>query len=131
MTQANNDEVLIYQLHILLLQITPAVWCRVLVRSHTTVARSTRLSRRCAELGDIHLHRFRLNRKDYDVYPIGGLDFKMTFVKCAYLISTSSQKNVSFTNIIWLPIGSIKFALSKSFPAILSALTRFVLVVNI
>lgn len=62
----------IYQLHFLLLEISPAIWRRLLVSSDCSIA-------------DLHyfiqiafgwtLHRFTHHAKDYGIYHAGGLIF--------------------------------------------------------
>jgi hypothetical protein len=65
----------IYQLHILLLEISPAIWRRVLVRSDSSVANLHYILQIVMGWEDAHLHRFLVHGKEYGVAKLGGVWF--------------------------------------------------------
>lgn len=68
-------EVRVYQFHILLLQISPAIWRRVLVRSDSSLADLHYIIQILMGWEDVHLHRFMLHGKVYGINKPGvGFD---------------------------------------------------------
>lgn len=65
----------IYQLHILLLKISPAIWRRVLVPSDQNLADFHDTLQILMGWDDTHLHRFLIHGKAYGVTRDGGLCF--------------------------------------------------------
>ncbi len=65
----------IYQLKIVLTQISPMIWRRLLVRSATTLAELHYIVQIAMGWEDEHLNRFHIYGKDYGVYHAGGMDF--------------------------------------------------------
>lgn len=63
----------IYQLKVVLRHVTPLVWRRVLVRSHTTIAQLHRIVQVTMGWEDGHLHRFRIHGRDYSSNGGGAL----------------------------------------------------------
>lgn len=74
-TIAADSSVLVYQFHVLLLDISPAIWRRVLLRSDSTVADLHYTLQILMGWGDDHLHRFVLHGKAYGLAQVGGIDF--------------------------------------------------------
>ena len=68
-------QVEIYQLHFLLLDISPAIWRRVWVRSDNTIADLHYLIQMTMGWTDSHLHQFSLHAKTYGVSHPGGIFF--------------------------------------------------------
>lgn len=66
-------EVRVYQFHILLLQISPAIWRRVLIRSDSSLADLHYIIQILMGWEDIHLHRFVLHGKVYGINKPGVL----------------------------------------------------------
>src|ERR1700737_2930829 len=65
----------IYQLHILLLQISPPVWRRLHVRSDSSIATLHDLLQIAFDWSDFHLHRFVIRGKEYGVSRMGCTTF--------------------------------------------------------
>ena len=65
----------VYQFHILLLEISPALWRRVLVRSDSNVADLHYILQIVMGWDDLHLHRFVVHGKEYGIAKIGGIGF--------------------------------------------------------
>ena len=69
------DAVKAYQVHILLREISPAIWRRVLVRADSTIADLHYVIQLAMGWSDAHLNRFVIHGKEYGVYHDGGMDF--------------------------------------------------------
>lgn len=65
----------VYQLHILLREISPAIWRRVLVRSDSTITDLHYTIQILMGWSDYHLNKFRIHAKSYGVYHMGGMSF--------------------------------------------------------
>ena len=65
----------VYQLHIALREISPAIWRRVLVRSDSTIEDLHYTIQLAVGWIDKHLNCFTIHGKDYGVYHIGGMGF--------------------------------------------------------
>ena len=65
----------VYQLRIVLREISPAIWRRVLVRSDSTISDLHYTLQLAMGWSDFHLNRFSIHGKDYGVYHIGGMSF--------------------------------------------------------
>ena len=65
----------VYQLHVYLLEIRPAIWRRLLVRSDTTIADLLYILQIAFDWTDSHLHRFVIFRKDYGIAQLAGIGF--------------------------------------------------------
>ncbi len=65
----------IYQLHILLLKISPAIWRRVLVPSDQSLADLHHTLQIVMGWDDTHLHRFLIHGKTHGISREGGLWF--------------------------------------------------------
>jgi hypothetical protein len=61
----------IYELHILLLQINPPIWRRLLVRSDSSIATLHDLLQIAFDWSDFHLHRFVIRGKEYGLSRVG------------------------------------------------------------
>jgi Plasmid pRiA4b ORF-3-like protein len=71
----NSKKLVIYQLKILILDISPMIWRRVKVRSDSTIADLHYIIQIAMGWTDSHLHRFVIHGKDYGVAQIGGINF--------------------------------------------------------
>ena len=60
-----NSAVEIYQFHLLLLEISPAIWRRILVRSDCTILDFHNIGQIVMDWDDDHLHRFLIHGKEY------------------------------------------------------------------
>lgn len=65
----------IYQFHVLLLKISPAIWRRFLIRSDSTIADLHFTLQTMMGWQDEHLHQFVIHSKHYGVKHSGGIDF--------------------------------------------------------
>jgi hypothetical protein len=65
----------IYQLHVSLLAISPAIWRRLLVRSDITIADLHYALQIAFDWSDSHLHRFVIHGKAYGIAQSGGISF--------------------------------------------------------
>jgi len=65
----------VYQLHISLIEISPAIWRRLLVRSNTTIADLHYVLQIAFDWTDSHLHRFVIHGKAYGIAQPGGIGF--------------------------------------------------------
>ena len=66
---------LIYQLKIVLRDVTPMIWRRLLVTNTTTIADLHAIIQITMGWEDLHLHQFRIYGKAYGVYRDGGITF--------------------------------------------------------
>jgi hypothetical protein len=60
-----NPPLEVYQLHLLLLEISPAIWRRLLVRSDCSLADLHYFIQIAFGWSDAHLHQFSLHGKSY------------------------------------------------------------------
>ena len=67
--------VAVYQLHASLLEISPAIWCRLRVRSDTTIADLHYIRQIAFDWTGSHLHRFVIYGKDYGIAQLGDIGF--------------------------------------------------------
>ncbi len=65
----------VYQLHILLREISPAIWRRVLIRSDSTITDLHYTIQILMGWSDYHLNKFSIRAKSYGVYHMGGMSF--------------------------------------------------------
>ena len=65
----------VYRLHVWICQISPMIWCRLLVRSDSTIADLHFTLQSAFGWSDEHLNRFQIHGQDYGVYHDGGLSF--------------------------------------------------------
>ena len=74
--QPNHEPAVeIYQLPVLLLKISPAIWRRILVRSDSTIADLHYSLQIALGWTNSHLHQFSLHGQEYGVYQPGGVSF--------------------------------------------------------
>lgn len=66
----------VYQLHILLLKISPAIWRRVLVPSDQSLVDLHHILQIVMGWDDTHLHRFLIHGKTHGISREGGLCFR-------------------------------------------------------
>ncbi len=65
----------IYQFHVLLLTISPAIWRRFLIRSDSSIADLHHILQIVMGWDDEHLHQFSIHGRHFGVEHIGGIDF--------------------------------------------------------
>lgn len=68
-------EVVVYQLNIILREVEPTVWRRVLVRSDTSIALLHQVVQVAMGWENAHLHKFRIHGCDYGITYEGGIVF--------------------------------------------------------
>jgi hypothetical protein len=74
-TLRENHPVEVYQLRILLRQVSPIIWRRILVRSDSTIADLYYTIRIGMGWSDSHLHQFIIRGKKYGIAQPGGIWF--------------------------------------------------------
>ncbi|RUS92294.1 hypothetical protein DSM106972_099540 [Dulcicalothrix desertica PCC 7102] len=72
---SNSSEPIVYQLKILLLGISPAIWRRVLVTSNSTIEDLHYTIQLAMGWSDMHLHNFRIHGRDYGITRTRGKIF--------------------------------------------------------
>lgn len=70
--QTASVSVEIYQLHILLLKISPAIWCRIHLRSDSTLADLHQVIQLAMGWENEHLNRFVIHAREYAIIKPGG-----------------------------------------------------------
>jgi hypothetical protein len=71
----NQAPVTVYQLKVSLRDISPMIWRRLLVTSHTTIAQLHGILQTAMGWEDLHLHQFRVYGKAYGIARAGGIWF--------------------------------------------------------
>lgn len=66
----------IYQLHLLLLHISPAIWRRVLIQSDSSIADLHHILQVVMNWDDTHLHRLTVHGREYGIAQPGGIWFR-------------------------------------------------------
>src|SRR3982750_1819669 len=74
MTQPSQPQS-IYQLRLVLSRVSPLIWRRFLVSSETSIAQLHAYIQIAFAWSGEHLHRFRIQGKDYGIAYRGGLSF--------------------------------------------------------
>jgi Plasmid pRiA4b ORF-3-like protein len=69
-------DVMIYQLKVVLLGISPMIWPRLLVHGDSTIADLHYILQIALGWTDTHLHQFRIQGKKYGIAQIGGIGFR-------------------------------------------------------
>jgi Plasmid pRiA4b ORF-3-like protein len=72
---SDPEQLVIYQLHIFILGISPMIWRRVKIRSDSTIADLHYIIQIAMGWTDSHLHRFIIHGKHYGIAKIGGMEF--------------------------------------------------------
>ena len=67
----------LYQLRVVLRNVSPLIWRRLLVRSDTSIAQLHVVLQMAMGWSDTHLHRFRIHGKAYGIARCGGIGFAM------------------------------------------------------
>ena len=70
-----NPDPVIYQLKVVLQDISPMIWRRLLVCGDTTIADLHYIIQIAMGWSDYHLHQFRIHGKRYGICRIGGISF--------------------------------------------------------
>ena len=65
----------VYQLKVSLRDISPMIWRRLLVTSHTTIAQLHGILQIAMGWEDLHVHQFRIYGKAYGISRAGGIWF--------------------------------------------------------
>ena len=65
----------LYQLRVVLRNVSPLIWRRLLVRSDTSIAELHAILQTAMGWSDTHLHRFRIHGKAYGIARCGGIGF--------------------------------------------------------
>jgi len=74
-SQPSPTPIAVYQLYVSLRDISPLIWRRLLLTSHTSIAQFHAILQCAMGWEDLHLHRFCIQGKDYGIYQSGGLSF--------------------------------------------------------
>jgi hypothetical protein len=72
---SDSEQLVIYQLHIFILGISPMIWRRIKIRSDSTIADLHYIIQIVMGWTDSHLHRFIIHGKHYGIAQIGGMWF--------------------------------------------------------
>lgn len=70
-----QSSVQLYQLKVVLRDVSPMIWRRLLVTSDTSIAQLHYIVQTAMGWEDLHLHRFRVYGKEYGIYREGGMLF--------------------------------------------------------
>jgi Plasmid pRiA4b ORF-3-like protein len=73
---ANTQPGVVYQLRVVLRQISPLIWRRLLVAETSTITDLHYTLQIAFNWSDFHLHRFRIQGKDYGLWHPGGMSFR-------------------------------------------------------
>jgi len=73
---ANTQPGVVYQLRVVLRQISPLIWRRLLVAETSTITDLHYTLQIAFDWSDFHLHRFRIQGKDYGLWHPGGMSFR-------------------------------------------------------
>jgi hypothetical protein len=65
----------LYQLRVVLRNVSPLIWRRLLVRSDSSIAELHAILQTAMGWSDTHLHRFRIHGKAYGIARSGGIGF--------------------------------------------------------
>jgi hypothetical protein len=74
-TDKHQAPATLYQLKVSLRDISPIIWRRLLVTSHTTIAQLHGILQAAMGWQDVHLHQFRVYGKAYGISRAGGIWF--------------------------------------------------------
>ena len=72
---SETPEPFIYQLKVVLLDVSPMIWRRLLVCGNSTIIDLHYILQISLGWSDDHLHRFRIHGKQYGIARLGGLSF--------------------------------------------------------
>lgn len=85
----------VYQLCIVLRDVSPLIWRRIMVPDTTSIAELHTILQIILEWSDDHLNQFIIHGKSYGVYHIGGMSFKDD-PKTVYLKDFQFRLNETF-----------------------------------
>ena len=71
----DSDEIVIYQLRVILEGISPLIWRRLLVSGDYSIADLHYILQIAFDWDNNHLHRFEIYGKDYGIGYVGGMSF--------------------------------------------------------
>jgi hypothetical protein len=66
----------VYQLRVVLREISPLVWRRLLVHADSTIAGLHEVLQVSFGWSDVHLHRFEIQGREYGISYLGGISFR-------------------------------------------------------
>ena len=76
MNQTSQPSTATYQLRFVLAGISPIIWRRLLLSSETSIAQLHGYIQIAFAWSGEHLHRFRIQGKDYGIAYLGGIHFE-------------------------------------------------------
>ena len=88
---SDSSEPVIYQLKVVLLDISPMIWRRLLIKSNSTIEDLHYTLQIAMGWEEIHLHYFVIHGKQYGITLLLTADADV----CGAMVSQLSQKNVS------------------------------------
>lgn len=92
----NESSVEIYQFRIVLKEVSPIIWRRILVTDSTSISDLHDILQIILEWSDDHLNKFVIYGKDYGVYHGGGISFSDD-PRTIYLKDFQFRLNEKFT----------------------------------
>jgi hypothetical protein len=66
----------VYQLRVVLRDVSPLVWRRLLVHAGSTIADLHEVLQASFGWSDVHLHRFEIHGREYGISYLGGISFR-------------------------------------------------------
>lgn len=72
---SDGEEVVIYQLRVILKDISPLIWRRLLVPGDYSIADLHYILQIAFDWDNVHLHRFEIYGKEYGIWYDGGMSF--------------------------------------------------------
>lgn len=96
MSSSNAGPLEIYQFRIVLKEVSPLIWRRILVKETTSIADLHCILQIILEWSDTYLNKFKIHGKEYGVYHGGGISFSDN-AKEVYLKDFQFRLNEKFT----------------------------------
>ena len=99
----NVDQSKIYQLRIILKNVSPLIWRKILVADSTSIADLHDILQIILQWGDYHLNQFIIHGKSYGVYHDGGMSFSdnprcVTLKDFRFRLNEKFQYEYNFTD---------------------------------
>ena len=111
---SNSEQLVIYQLHIFILGISPMIWRRVQVRSDSTIADLHYIIQIAMGWTDSHEHIASSSTvRITALLKLGKCRFLMTLELSSYQIWAGEGQNGFYTNMTSVITGSIKLELKQ------------------